>query len=246
MLRLHLKYPLNTIGKHLFQQKSLRTLSTKPLQPKMTPLNEEHMLSNTKLYSRLLANLNLENITVVEFGAGDGVLTEIILKQNPRKLIAYELSESLAIKLKNKLHSPALDLRIADFTKVDFSYLNQGNHVIISNPPYSTIPFLQEQIINVYKIPDIIMMTSLKKKQKYFSDYQLAFRLGPNDFTPPADGEHLVVQKGFTRLMKAQMILPLIEMGVPRLLSSSSFKEDMIPSADNINDFEVNSISHIR
>ncbi|MDX1901385.1 MAG: rRNA adenine N-6-methyltransferase family protein [Gammaproteobacteria bacterium] len=176
----------------------------------LTPAHEEHMLSDIRLYNKLLSNLDLTNVTVLEFGAGDGVLTEIILDQNPKKIIAYEFSEILADKLKMRLDSPLLDLRVADFTKEDFSYLEEGQYVVISNPPYSTIQFLQEKVIQPYRINDVIMMTSSTKKQKYFSDYEVAFSLEEKDFSPPARGNHFVMQKGFNALMKTPAALPLI------------------------------------
>jgi len=61
MFRLHLKSIFYTNCKRLLQT-PFRSLST------VSPSHEEHMLSNTKLYRKLLANLNLENVTVVEFG----------------------------------------------------------------------------------------------------------------------------------------------------------------------------------
>lgn len=172
------------------------------------PIAEQHMLRNIKPYAKLLGNLDLTQATVIEFGAGDGALTQEILKQTPKKLIAYEIDSTLVAKLK-KLTSSALDVKITDFTKEDFSYLKQeGRYVIISNPPYSAIPFLQENVIKKYGIHDVIMMTSQKKKQEHFDGYELAFTHKGDDFSPPASGEHFVMKKGFKDLTKSFVAAP--------------------------------------
>lgn len=165
--------------------------------------HEEHMLTNTAAYSALVDHFDLTDATVIEFGAGDGALTELILNRHPKKVIAYELNSDLAEKLRRRFGSnPVLEIRVADFTKENFAYLNEGRNVIISNPPYETIPFLFDKVINPFKIQDVIMMTSPKKKEQYFNDYQLEFTLSGDSFSPPARGEHLVMRKGLEDLVK--------------------------------------------
>lgn len=164
--------------------------------------NEEHMLVNTKAYKELLERYDLSKSIVIEFGAGDGALTELIFSAQPKKVIAYELNKVLAEKLKKRFNNNALlEIRVADFTKEDFSYLKNNSYVIISNPPYSTIPFLFK-VINAFKIENVILMCSPRKKEQYFQDYQLEFILDGEGFTPQARGEHLVIRKGFQEFLK--------------------------------------------
>lgn len=164
---------------------------------------EEHMLANTIAYSALLNQTDLSGMTVVEFGAGNGVLTELILSRNPERVIAYELNQYLAKQLSERCrHDPRLQIEIGDFTLANFDYLNKTKCSIISNPPYSTIPFLHESIISRFNIQDVIMMTSPKKQALYFKEYEAKLVLQGDDFSPPATGEHIVVQKGFESLVK--------------------------------------------
>lgn len=165
---------------------------------------QAHMLQNVTAYQELLKRFNLTDFSVIEFGAGDGVLTKIILEAAPKELIAYEIEPELADALQKKLPDPRLKLKIMDFTKEDFSFLSEGKWCIISNPPYSTIPFLNE-LIKKYQIEDVIMMTSPKKQAMFFSDYTEEFTLEGSDFEPPATGIHSVVRKGFSHSLKPEI-----------------------------------------
>lgn len=128
----------------------------------------------------------------MEFGVGNGEITQLILNQSPKHVIGYEIDSQL-----NRPFHPHLTIQFNDFTKVNFDFLRQGGpYGIICNPPYSTILFIKEQIIDQYKIEDVIMMIP-PKYQSLFPDYQPLLVFDGAAFTPTSKNNHIVVGRGF-------------------------------------------------
>jgi len=105
--------------------------------------------------------------TVLEIGAGDGRLTEHILRSRPSKLIAVEKDDEFADLLKEKFGKKVKVVN-ADFLSYDISKID----VVIGNIPY----YITSQIL--FKIKDIEFKNAVLILQKEFAEKMIA---EPND-----------------------------------------------------------------
>lgn len=148
--------------------------------------NEQHFLVNLEPYRQLLSTLDLSDFTVLEFGVGNGELTNLILERNPKKVIGYEIDPTL-----NFPTHPNFELRLSDFTNESFEFIKNEKVAIISNPPYSTIPFIKDQIIDRYQLNHVVMMLPSKLKS-LFPNSKEAIIFQGDDFRPVSKGTHHV------------------------------------------------------
>ena len=98
----------------------------------------QHFLKSKGVVERIADALEITpEDTVIEIGPGTGVLTEELLKRNPKKLIALELDKELIPLLEEKFKDyPQLELINADASKVDFCKF--GKHLkLVGNLPYN-------------------------------------------------------------------------------------------------------------
>jgi 16S rRNA A1518/A1519 N6-dimethyltransferase RsmA/KsgA/DIM1 with predicted DNA glycosylase/AP lyase activity len=158
----------------------------------MMTQNEQHFLTNLTPYRNLLSSLNLSSFTILEFGIGHGEITQLILDQNPKKVIGFEIDPLLP-----QITHPLLEIHGGDFTECNFEFLRHGGpYGIISNPPYSTLPFIKEHIMDRYNIHDFILMMS-DKYLELFPDTIPLLTFPGSAFTPPTSVPHRVYGKGF-------------------------------------------------
>lgn len=162
--------------------------------------HEQHFLTSLIPYKQLLSSLNLTDFTILEFGIGHGEITQLILEQNPKKVIGYEIDAHLV-----QISNPLLEVSIGDFTQMNFDFLHFGGpYAIISNPPYSTLPFIKEQLIDRYNILDVILMMS-PKYQNLFPNYNPLLIFDGTAFTPPSHAQHYVYGTGFNLSPKGNL-----------------------------------------
>ena len=161
-----------------------------------------HILNNLDNYRSLLLNTPLHNYTVIEFGAGTGVLTKLLCNAKPRKIIAYEICEDFIPHLFDISNNSDVELEIKfmDFT-CDTDYITQiclDNTVcIISNPPYCHLSWIVD-LINKCNIRNYILMTSDKKYKQLLSHCPIEFTLNNTDFIPHTSiSQHHIVKYGF-------------------------------------------------
>jgi 16S rRNA (adenine1518-N6/adenine1519-N6)-dimethyltransferase len=112
-------------------------------------------LSDDRIAKRIVKEVGLtpEDV-VVEIGAGAGTLTEELAKTGAR-VIAYEIDESLAPVLRERLSKyPNVELRFEDFLKA--KDIPEGA-ICVSNIPYSITGLLMEKIIE-WKFKRAIVM----------------------------------------------------------------------------------------
>lgn len=159
------------------------------------PSFDQHMIKDMTEYGALLRSLHLDGQVVVELGVGTGSLTQAILAQNPARVIGYEIEASVVPA--DVANDTRVDMRIADFTKEDFSYLSGLSYVFASNPPYSQLPFIKE-FLEKYPPDVLVMMVSEKKKRDLFPDDEVALRFRAEDFVPPTRGGHVVILRSRT------------------------------------------------
>ena len=114
----------------------------------------QHFLRDKSTLKNIVLLRNIKNETVVEVGAGRGALTEMILNQNPRKLILIEKDKSLIPylnKIKDKTSS-IVEVIHNDALHINFKELDLNKLLLIANLPYNIATTL---IINLMKDSNI-------------------------------------------------------------------------------------------
>ncbi|MBP6945201.1 hypothetical protein KBD61_00735 [Patescibacteria group bacterium] len=157
-------------------------------------MNEFHELTKTEEYGTLLERCKLDNFVITEIGVGTGALTKMILKNNPKQVIGFEIVSDLC-----SLQDSRFTLHIQDIKEADLSYLAcNGPHGLISNPPYSLIPDISKWVSSSQAAwHDVILMVR-PKHLALFPDFTTEFILDRFAFTPnPNCDEHIVIRRGF-------------------------------------------------
>lgn len=142
---------------------------------------EQHYLIDTSTHERVLPDLTGKD--VLEVGVGHGELTELILRKNPRAIIGYEIAKGVC-----KID----DLR---FTLVEedirLSRRSFNGYVLVSNPPYSLLPYIRHEI-NPKEAILMVPSTALDM----FPEYKTLASLPGTAFDPPSKGTHHIIAKG--------------------------------------------------
>ena len=129
--------------------------------------------------------------TVLEIGAGEGLLTERIASKAGR-VIAVEVDESLAEEARRRLRNKDnVELIVGDILELDLKGFNK----VISNPPYGISARLMEWLIK--RMPETMVLTLQKefvgklkarpgtRKYTYISFLtQLAYRIEVREVIP--------------------------------------------------------------
>ncbi len=150
---------------------------------------EQHFLRQTDGFDALLSQCQLVGRSVLEIGVGEGDLTQVILRHGGQ-VKGYELDTSLGRHLS--------DIVYADITKVPLGFLSK-DWACISAPPYSLLPWILD-LLDRYEMHDAILMTSAKKQPLLEArGFKTVFALTGEDFYPPAEGLHYVMQRGFKK-----------------------------------------------
>ncbi len=152
----------------------------------------QHFLIKTDPYRAFLQGLPIKGRRVFEVGVGTGVLTKLILEQNPEVLIGVEIDSRLTFP-----HDDRLRVMQGDLREINLDFLKDG-FCLIANPPYYLLPNIRE-IIDYYGIKDVVLMTSGWRRDM-FGDLTLELEFSGDDFDPPGDGRHLLLRKGFTNV----------------------------------------------
>ena len=98
----------------------------------------QHFLKSKGVVEKIADALEITpEDTVVEIGPGTGVLTEELLKREPKKLVALELDRELIPLLEEKFKGyPQFEVINADASKVDFCKFGK-NLKLVGNLPYN-------------------------------------------------------------------------------------------------------------
>jgi len=127
----------------------------------------QNFLKDKNILKKEVEIARVKGKTVLEIGAGDGRLTEQILRGNPSKVIAVEKDREFADILKEKF-GKRVQVVNADFLAYEISEVN----VIIGNIPY----YITSQII--FKIKDTKFKSAVLIVQREFAEKMIA---EPND-----------------------------------------------------------------
>lgn len=161
--------------------------------------DDRHLTANTEHFERVLSNINLTGMNILEIGYGTGYLTEIILRQNINHYRGYDINEPKDGEMPESLLADSrAKFIVEDFTKDDFSFMREGEWAVISNPPYFLIPIIKKQIIEPFQPLGVVLITSQARARDY-PGYVVESVQDGMDFDPPAKGLHFVITDGFDR-----------------------------------------------
>lgn len=151
---------------------------------------QQYTMNHSLEYQECLESIDLSNKNVLELGVGEGALSQMIWEQSPKSWTGYEIDDQYQL-----VPAENQQLIIGDFTKVNFSHLCE-HWCLISNPPYNTLKFIEENILT--RIYDAIIMIPQSKRDKYvLMGFELVTTIDGTDFTPSSEGKHLVMKRGF-------------------------------------------------
>lgn len=163
----------------------------------------QHFLRNPKLALILIGHSNLKKRdTVVEIGAGSGVITSALSRRVSR-VIAVEPDHDAVVKLKEHLKKQGCDnVEIVEGDFMEYQ-LPDGPYKVFANPPFHLSSAILHRLIEAENPPEAIYLILQKQfalkllnnDRHYTSqlglaltrEYQTKIRLPlkPNDFTPP-------------------------------------------------------------
>ena len=109
----------------------------------------QNFLHDKNIISSIVNKANIEDEDIIEIGPGPGILTESILNNKARSLLAIEKDVSFEVNLK-KIRSnyrDNFDYLINDVIDFDFKKLAKKNYKFVSNLPYNiSVPFILKMI----------------------------------------------------------------------------------------------------
>lgn len=166
-------------------------------------LLSQHFLRNPRLALILIGHSNLKKRdTVVEIGAGSGVITSALSKR-VAKVIAIEPDKVMAEKLRmNLLKREISNVEVIEQDFMDFE-LPEGPYKVFSNPPFHLSSAIVHKLIEAENPPEAFYLILQKQFAlkllntdrhytsqlglKLIRGYQTKIRLPlkPTDFTPP-------------------------------------------------------------
>ena len=173
----------------------------------------QHFLTDQNIARKIVDQLSPDLETVIEVGAGTGVLTQFMVNDILEKFYVIEIDKESIEYLKN--HFPMLGDRLidGDFLKADLSKYGQRNMAIIGNFPYniSSQIFFQvlkykEQVIEVVGMVQKEMAERMAAKEgsktygilsvlmQAWYDIDYLFTVNENVFNPPPKVKSAVIK----------------------------------------------------
>ncbi|HID79225.1 MAG TPA: ribosomal RNA small subunit methyltransferase A [Aquifex aeolicus] len=162
----------------------------------------QHFLKAKGVVEKIVSALDIDRESVVlEIGAGTGVLTEDLLKRNPKKLIAVEVDKELLPLLKEKFGKYSnFELVNRDATKLNFCQFSRQLK-LVGNLPYNVASLIVLNTVfskdcverAVYMVQkEVAERLTLKGKPSWlgifvntFFDSQYLTSVPPRFFFPP-------------------------------------------------------------
>lgn len=135
----------------------------------------QNFLHDKNIISSIVNKANIEDEDIIEIGPGPGILTESILNNKARSLLAIEKDDSFEVNLK-KIRSnyrDNFDYLINDVIDFDFKKLTKKNYKFVSNLPYNiSVPFILK-LIKIRKIipwKEMILMVQKEVAERITAD----------------------------------------------------------------------------
>lgn len=135
----------------------------------------QNFLHDKNIISSIVNKANIEDEDIIEIGPGPGILTESILNNKARSLLAIEKDDSFEVNLK-KIRSnyrDNFDYLINDVIDFDFKKLAKKNYKFVSNLPYNiSVPFILKMIRIRKIIPwkEMILMVQKEVAERITAD----------------------------------------------------------------------------
>ncbi len=159
----------------------------------------QNFLKDKNIVKKIIKSINIIDKKFIEIGPGYGILTNEILKLNPKKFFIIEKDKTLYKYLLNKLQNNSFKIINEDALKFDYSRFS--NYTIVSNLPYNiSSKFLLKTIKLNKNFNEIICMiqSELAEKfdyrvgtmnkykflAKFCGEYQILFNVSPKVFFP--------------------------------------------------------------
>ena len=109
----------------------------------------QNFLHDKNIISSIVNKANIEDEDIIEIGPGPGILTESILNNKARSLLAIEKDDSFEVNLQKikSNYGDNFDYLISDVIDFDFKKLTKKNYKFVSNLPYNiSVPFILKMI----------------------------------------------------------------------------------------------------
>lgn len=153
---------------------------------------EQHFLNTPSILQEVLRTLQRQGRTVLEFGAGQGAITRLLLNEGVAEIHAFELDEALW----PHLQLPRVIVHGGDLQQL--RVLPEGVHPCsVSAPPYSCLPHLVH-ILDLHGVWDVVTFAPRSKVMDLLdAGFRVAQRISGSCFDPPSTGEHCILVRGF-------------------------------------------------
>ena len=135
----------------------------------------QNFLHDKNIISSIVNKANIEDEDIIEIGPGPGILTESILNNKARSLLAIEKDDSFEVnlkKIKNK-YKDNFTYLIHDVIDFDFNNLIKKEYKIVSNLPYNiSVPFILKmiKIRGVISWKDMVLMVQKEVAERITAD----------------------------------------------------------------------------
>lgn len=173
----------------------------------------QHFLTDLNIAQKIVGQLSPDVETVIEVGAGMGVLTQYLVQSAPEKFYVIEIDKESIAYLKSHFSMLGDRLVEGDFLKADLSQYGRQNMAIIGNFPYniSSQIFFQvlkykEQVVEVVGMVQKEMAERMAAKEgsktygilsvlmQAWYDIDYLFTVHENVFNPPPKVKSAVIK----------------------------------------------------
>ena len=111
----------------------------------------QNFLIDKNVIKKITDTVSIKNRNILEIGPGTGNLTEIILKNKPKKFLVVEKDEYLANTLRNKFKDK-IEIINKDILDIDENFLNNEILTVFGNLPYNiSTEILCKWVLNINK-----------------------------------------------------------------------------------------------
>lgn len=173
----------------------------------------QHFLVDQNIARNVVNTLSKEITTVVEVGAGTGILTQYLIKDYLEKLYVVEIDSKSINYLQNRFPELQDRLICGDFLKMDLSKLSHGKMGVIGNFPYNISSQIFFQILKYRdKVDEVVGMIQKEVAERISAGYgskiygilsvllqtwydiEYLFTVNKNVFNPPPKVKSAVIR----------------------------------------------------
>lgn len=119
----------------------------------------QHFLTDKNIAQKIVNALSPEQQNILEIGPGMGVLTQLILANPDKKLIALDVDKESVDYLKQHFPENKDQFLLQDFLKADLTEIFQSPFAVIGNFPYNiSSQILFKVLENHSRVPELVGM----------------------------------------------------------------------------------------